>query len=887
MFRRAGNVFQYLYFMRFSLLIWAALILLPLFDWAGWTASITRGMFALEYSPGMSKLGQFIWAGFHVFLWGWFALLSARVVAAYGPERFRAEPPEAWQVRTLHLGPEGNRLTISPGEESLGMRWRVFWGAQIPGALFLLYTIYKSIYESSERAGWFMTVLGVALGAGFALIAWYLMTFIYHFRRDPNSPDGQFHSFFLPTFRWRWLREPLETALHDDAAPPLDKFADRIMREVARIGPGYDRTIGTGNLHSGQGLAIELTFLLLAVYVTRGLLKPPVPLQVFWENHRVVVSIWGVVSVLLLAAFAVLPLWSTFFSSSTKGQSRAYRLKMLAVLVGASIVFFGLVRSAAFPVLLAVFSLLILFCWVGGGLAFFGDRFRIPVVTVMLWLVILGTWVFAQDHIYRTLSDKNSVALDQMLKPKEVIRNFRELHPEEPMIVVTASGGGIHAAAWTATVLDGLEQGFAGAGFHQHVLLMSSVSGGSVPTSYWAESYLDATTSGAFRVNGIKDMAQSSSLEDAAWGVLYPDLNHLLVWKDIVFPSLREFDRGWALQEAFERIRSEYRPCKNHGEPPCFPDGYTLAALRDHILSAKDLNSVPAFAFNTTLAGTGQRFLLSNYTLPTDPPAAAEGEANALPPPVWHAPNFLKFYPGLDLPLSAAARLSATFSYVSPVAAAMCPSGCVMDEHLADGGYYDNDGMATALEFLSSAYGGDLSPESKPPQQEAASAKPNPQVKESTPSQADRIFLIEIRHSDLDHPVQRASTQPPVNPALGQVAAQTVAPINTVFGAWDTAQGFRNQREFALLKSALQGKVVLRHFIYTYFDEMKRASPLSWHLTERDKQDIAHEWGRYSGALTHLVNCFNASIKTGAAKAGADTQKDARAEASAACDSWR
>jgi len=212
-FRRAGNAFQYVYFMRSSVLLWPALVLLPVFDCLGWTASVTRGMFALEYSPphGIFRLGQFIWVGFYVFLGGWFALLSARVVAAYGPERFReADMPDAWRVHGLRLEPKGQGLAIPPQERGRGMRWRVFWGAQIPGAFFLLHTILRSINESygCSQPAWFRwrawclvnDLVGVLLGALFALIVWYTIAFIYYFRRGPKT-DSSFHSFFLPPHR--------------------------------------------------------------------------------------------------------------------------------------------------------------------------------------------------------------------------------------------------------------------------------------------------------------------------------------------------------------------------------------------------------------------------------------------------------------------------------------------------------------------------------------------------------------------------------------------------------------------------------------------------------------------------------------------------------------
>ena len=112
---------------------------------------------------------------------------------------------------------------------------------------------------------------------------------------------------------------------------------------------------------------------------------------------------------------------------------------------------------------------------------------------------------------------------------------------------------------------------------------------------------------------------------------------------------------------------------------------------------------MPAFTLNTTAVETGGRFLPSNYQIPKN---FVEGK-DLLP-----AESFLHAYgepcdkqnhPAFaDLPVATAARLSATFPYVSS-ASRIPKKFASFGYHFVDGGYYDNDGTASVIEFLESA----------------------------------------------------------------------------------------------------------------------------------------------------------------------------------------
>ena len=79
-----GDMLRYLYFMRFSLLLWLSMPAIAVADMSPAVATVTRGVLT-PFSPW-----QWVFTGFAVVLPGWFALLAARIVCSYGAERFKS-----------------------------------------------------------------------------------------------------------------------------------------------------------------------------------------------------------------------------------------------------------------------------------------------------------------------------------------------------------------------------------------------------------------------------------------------------------------------------------------------------------------------------------------------------------------------------------------------------------------------------------------------------------------------------------------------------------------------------------------------------------------------------------------------------------------------------
>jgi hypothetical protein len=430
------------------------------------------------------------------------------------------------------------------------------------------------------------------------------------------------------------------------------------------------------------------------------------------------------------------------------------------------------------PTLCLVLILAMLVCWGLAGVTFLFDRFRVPLITVLVaygTLTSVFTW---NDHFFQTVNHQPGAA---SLTAGQVLRQ----RSGNPAIVIAAEGGGIQAAAWTARVVSELQRDSVRCGdsFDDAFVAISSVSGGSVGAMYVVDAYQSGHLLRPALDAAVKS-AEASSLDDVAWGLTYPDL----VWS--VFPFLkgvyRPFlvkDRGSALEDAWKRT-------------PGLP-GATLDKWR---LDLKD-RVRPAVMFNATVAETGQRMLLSTTTLETqrDDPGRRE---------------FSVDFPDVDVPVTTAARLSATFPYVSPAARVNRHGGFDDQYHYVDGGYYDNYGTATLIEWLDKGLSG---------------------LGRAMPS---RVLVIEIRSFPDDDPT-------PPGSARGWVP-DAVQPLKTLYAVRGTGQDAHSNLNVHLLKDDYGGELIQSvkiTFPESLADDRDDPSPpLSWHLTLDDRGRLARAW---------------------------------------------
>jgi len=360
------------------------------------------------------------------------------------------------------------------------------------------------------------------------------------------------------------------------------------------------------------------------------------------------------------------------------------------------------------------------------------------------------------------------------------------------IILAAANGGGIQAAAWAAKVLYGLEQD-CGEAFRQSLRMISSVSGGSVGTAFYVHHLANPT-----EARQPDEAAAESSLDEVAWGLGWTDLLRALCpWIFGFFIGRgRAIEKAWCMAAA---TAEGHRP-----------------ALEDPLSSWNSKTAsgvIPAVVMNATIAETGERLLLSTSCFGGQTSAGkARVDAREL-----HRINGENF----DVSIATAARLSASFPYVTPASRANGPGP---QPHVVDGGYYDNYGMATLVEWLDEALAG------------ANGAIQN-------------VMILQIHGA----PVNEDAKDQRYEKTHGWFY-QAIAPLTTLAAVRSAGQIAHNNLELELLRNKWSHAGV--NIETQIFEFNNPRAPLSWHLTPEEVEEIAKLWDSDMGPCRQAVKKF-------------------------------
>jgi hypothetical protein len=213
---------------------------------------------------------------------------------------------------------------------------------------------------------------------------------------------------------------------------------------------------------------------------------------------------------------------------------------------------------------------------------------------------------------------------------------------------------------------------------------------------------------------------------------------------------------------------------------------------------------LPAVVMNTTISETGERLLFGTTKLQSRSDAGALVDATEL-----LTINEKSF----DVGVLTAARLSATFPYVTPAARADGPGP---QPHVVDGGYYDNYGMATMVEWLD----------------DALTAKDN---KAAEDIKITSVLVIQIHGAPVDSDL--SDERHAKNRGWFY---QVFAPIATLLEVRSAGQVAHNNIELELLKQKWEKLGVPIHSVT--FEFKNPDTPLSWHLTRTEVDAIKLAW---------------------------------------------
>jgi hypothetical protein len=416
------------------------------------------------------------------------------------------------------------------------------------------------------------------------------------------------------------------------------------------------------------------------------------------------------------------------------------------------------------PTLVSLLSLALLLAFLGAGASYLFDGLRVPVlipVVVGLWLTALSPDT-DEVFIVRPAGDFARAT------PRDVLekRGSRA-------IVVCAAGGGIQAGAWATQVLAGLTEETGGE-FARHLRLISSVSGGSYGTMYFTGAYEGGGVSDD-AMRAVRQSALVSSLDELAEGFVFGDLLRLgRAWPGGTAVFGRLLGRGDTLEATWADAKTR---------PAAGPASNTLNQWSNDVRQG----TRPAHIFNAMGAERGRRFVFSTVDLGGERPLY----------------DFNTTYPKHDVAVVTAARVSSAFPWIVP--AARINVAAPDRPHLVDGGYYDNYGVVSAIDFLLEG------------------------TTNRDPQSPLEVLLIEI---------SGAHAADKVSGARGWFY-QFFAPLQGLMAMRTQAQKARNEVELTLLGDVLRTRqATLTRAAFRFAD----SEPLSWHLTASEKGQITEEW---------------------------------------------
>src|SRR5882757_2603680 len=862
---------RYAYFMRFSLGLWSFALILCCLNTSP-ARTLTSGIMTPE------TIQQYACVGFFLVSAGFVALITARVVLINGPERWDKAYDEFDDGRP-------HSLTLLLVNDKAQREWTALLISQLPNSFVYLYLTWNAMVSGVPIGTVFF---GLLIGSAMAAVLWWVANAWYYLTYEAvrASERVEFKKNAARTLlfprRLFGLAKPgdpfdreqktLEAASTWINATPLSRW----LRWLAGLlnTPGYAGP--EGHIYEGHVFSALAAFIFFGIYLLLWPMTAPVP------TFR-----WSLFALGFLAFVAGVLVWLLWKDDSAARVAalRYWKIGLTTAVVAfvASIALLYLLTNAErFPILATTLIVAMALCWALCGISFFFDRYRLPVITVVLIITIaprLMHWDFGQEEHYLSITDAapgpscvptpRDILLDRLTASADQLEDSEQ---DRPWIIVTATGGGLHASAWTAAVLARLEAAFDQASpgsFHRSLLLASTVSGGSAGLL----AYLREIQPG--RVPDYTRMqiaAQCSSLEAVGWGFAYYDLPKAFVplLPFFIPPSSGDGDldnsplfkdRSWTLRKAFAR-NADNEFCvdtwhRDRGE--AVPGGWRglLAARLRRQSDAQDVeerltlrsllpgkhNLFPAFTMNTTSYEDGLRVLLANYRIPD--PDNSEDWPDARPN--YKARSFLATYSSgkrkavaftPDLPLATAAQLSAAFPYISSAARVpLSVDAQVNAPHFVDGGYYDNDGTASVVEFLRFALA--RTPSAGKDVCEAWSKD-----EETKASRRKlRILLIEIRNSgddlggEFDQWANHTSARTPAN-----LVTQLFAPPLGLWQAGHESVTGRNRLALAQLEHALADRLDVHRVVFADSHAIPdvHTDPLSWSLTPAQRREVQH-----------------------------------------------
>lgn len=334
--------------------------------------------------------------------------------------------------------------------------------------------------------------------------------------------------------------------------------------------------------------------------------------------------------------------------------------------------------------------------------------FNIGFLLILVFFVSL--FDLNDNHRLRMLQPEISGSLPSIEKSitdwvesearKREILEFKDNRKQYPIYVVSAQGGGIFAAYHAAATLSRMQD--LCPAFAHHVFAISGVSGGSLGAAAFSSLVkIDNKFTPDCPGKAEQLVEKRGPLENKAHQLLDQDLLSPVLATGLFPDFLQRFLPAWfgPLSDSVDRARALEYAFEQGWKSEWSQSNPLSSSFYDH-WNPKD--AAPALVLNATVVETGERLLFSPFTFPN--PTSSDLKVPILQEISSVACSESGFH--ISFPLSTAAVLSARFPLVTPVGwfdRCFDKYGNLLKEkaksRLADGGYFENSGVSTALEI--------------------------------------------------------------------------------------------------------------------------------------------------------------------------------------------
>lgn len=392
---------------------------------------------------------------------------------------------------------------------------------------------------------------------------------------------------------------------------------------------------------------------------------------------------------------------------------------------------------------------------------------------------------YTKENILALASNENMEADKKQFIQR--LNNWKALQKEEKpvMYIINTSGGGTRSATFTFNAMQRLDTLMHGE-LMKKTFFINGASGGLLGAAYFRELYNQKLL--GHQIN----LQNRQYTDDIAKDLLNP-LFSSFVTRDIIGPV-----------QKFERNGFKYTKDRGYAFEQKLDDnthGFLGKTLKDY-KDAEDKAIIPTMFFNSVVSRDGRKMVMC--TQPVRFLMRQMQDSNKLTFEDPDAIDFNSFFikqQSTNISILSALRMNATFPYVLPNV--WLPTNPIID--VMDAGLRDNFGQENTLRFM------DVFKD---------------WLKENT----SKVVIIQIRDrktSDWDKPYESK-----------ELSGVYTKPALLLQHNWFKLQDYYQHDELAYLSQVYGARFQKVCFQYTASSKEAAAS-LSFHLTTREKQEIA------------------------------------------------